>query len=74
MLVELAQRYRRQAEELLALRPLLANACSGDMASVEDALENEQKLERDADRRYWMPLFQELEELRHQGYNAEEEV
>jgi hypothetical protein len=74
MLVELAQRYRRQAEELLALRPLLANACSGDMASVEDALENEQKLERDADRQYWMPLFQELEELRHQGYNTEEEV
>ena len=74
MLVELAQRYRRQVEELLAMRPLLANACSGDMVSVEDALENEQKLERDADRRYWMPLFQELEELRHQGYNAEDEV
>lgn len=74
MLVELAQRYRGQAEELISSRALLANACSGDISSVEDSLENEQKLERDADRRYWMPLFQELEELRHLGYDSEEDV
>lgn len=74
MLVELAQNYRKQAEELLSSRTLLTNACSGDIYSIEESLEYEQKLEREADRQYWMPLFQELEELRHQDYNSEEEV
>jgi hypothetical protein len=74
MLVELAQRYREETEGLLSSRPLLANAIAGDKSSVEDGLEKEQKLERDADRRYWEPLFKELEGLRHLGYEPEEEV
>ncbi len=74
MLVELAQRYREQAESLIPSRPLLANACTGEESSVENDLEEEQKLEREADRRYWKLLFQELEELRGLGYDSEEDV
>lgn len=74
MLVELAQRYREQAESLIPSRPLLANATRGDESSIEADLEKEQKLEREADRRYWKPLFQELEQLRRLGYDSEEDV
>lgn len=74
ILVELAQRHPQQAQSLIPSRPLLANACSGDESSVEDDLEEEQKLERQADRRYWKPLFQELEELRRLSYGSEEDV
>lgn len=74
MLLELSQRYREQTEGLISSRPLLTIICRGDESAIEDELETEQKLERDADRRYWIPLFQELEELRHQDYNSEEEV
>jgi hypothetical protein len=74
MLVELAQQYKEQTESLMALRPLLAAAFTGDEFALEDALDKEQKLEREADRQYWKPLFQELEELRRSGYDSEEEV
>jgi len=74
MLVELAQRYRAEAESLIPSRPLLASACRGDESSVEADLEEEQKVEREADRRYWKPLFEELEELRRRGYGSEEDV
>jgi hypothetical protein len=59
---------------MLSARPLLADACSGRASSVEDGLEKEQKLERDADRQYWLPLFNELEALRHQKHESEEAV
>ena len=74
MLVELAQRYQAEAESLIPSRALLANALKGDESSTEDELEEERKTEREADRRYWKPLFEELEELRHRGYDSEARV
>ncbi len=74
MLIELAQRYRTETESMTLSRPLLAHAQSGDETSIEDGLEHEQKSERIADRQYWLPLFQELEELRRLGYDSEEDV
>lgn len=35
-----------------------------DRESLETALQQEEKHERDADRRYWQPLRRELERLR----------
>jgi hypothetical protein len=34
---------------------------------IEAALDNEERREREADRRYWAPLREELERLRHEG-------
>jgi len=34
---------------------------------IEAALEDEERREREADRRYWAPLREELERLRHEG-------
>lgn len=45
-------------------RPLLAHAASGDMDQVEAGLFIEEKAEREKDRRYWLPLRKELEDLR----------
>ena len=74
MLVELARQYEAEADSLIPSRPLLAYGSRGEEASIEAELEREQKLERQADRRYWEPLFQELEELRRQGHDSDELV
>jgi hypothetical protein len=46
-------------------RKLLAHAASGDRDRLEAALEEEEKRERENDRKYWRPLKQELERIRH---------
>jgi len=43
---------------------LLEHAASGDEESLASALQAEQEVEREADRRYWAPLKRELEQLR----------
>lgn len=66
LLVELARQFPR---ETLALadgsRPLLTAALQGDEAGIEAALSEEERIERTADRAYWIPLKQELERMRH---------
>lgn len=74
MLIELVQGYKAEAESLLHARPLLLSASKGNESSLETELEREQKLEREADRRYWQRLVHELEELRGRGYDPEEDV
>ena len=74
MLLELAKTYHDEARTLSRLRQVLAPACDGDEAAVEDALENEEKKERNADRLYWDPLRKELLELRRMNLPTEEEV
>ena len=48
---------------------LAANAASyGELVglnAIEEDLREEERLEREADRRYWEPLKKELEQLRH---------
>jgi len=74
MILDLVQRHSQLAKQLIPIRPLLDNAFTGSEFSIEEELEREQKLQRDADRKYWTPLLQELEELKSQGYESEEEV
>lgn len=74
MLMELVHHYKEEAEQITPHRPLLALALEGNESAVEDALEKEQKIEREADRRYWTPLFRELEKLRRNNDEIEEPV
>lgn len=74
MLLELAEQYSDIVDELSVIRPLLQAARRGDEFEVEQELDKEQKLERERDKQYWLPLVQELESLRSQGYDTEEEV
>lgn len=74
MLVELARRYPAETESLIPARPLLSHAQKENESSIETGLEKEQKLEREADRQYWIPLYQELQELRRLGHDSEEDV
>lgn len=70
ILVELAKKYPDLLSEVAKSRPLLSLAAAGDEASLTKALETEEKLEREADRIYWLPLRTELEKLRHQRHKA----
>jgi hypothetical protein len=64
LLIEAARQHRRVCERAVRRRPLLRYAIQGDSKALETALQQEEKHERDADRRYWQPLRSELEQLR----------
>jgi hypothetical protein len=64
LLVEAAAAYSERAYTLAARRPALAAAVSGDVESVREGIEAEEREERRKDREYWAPLKQELEQLR----------
>jgi len=65
LLVELAQRHSTLSRRLVSKRPLLAQAALGETKKLERALTVEESVERERDRRYWLPLRAELEKLRH---------
>ena len=65
LLLELAGRYPRRITIVQKIRPLLQFARSGEVRKLQQELEREERRERAADRRYWQPLRQELEYLRH---------
>jgi hypothetical protein len=67
LLVETASRYPDAARAVAARRIAVARAIEGDAGIVEEAMVEEERVEREADRRYWLPLRQELERLRHSG-------
>ena len=52
---------RRLARE----RKLLTLAARGDHQALSEALDHEERAEREKDRLYWLPLRQELERMRH---------
>ena len=60
-----AKQYPVLLAELVPQRPLLADIASATAEAIDQALQVEERLERDADRRYWAPLFKELEQIRH---------
>jgi hypothetical protein len=64
MLIDLAHRYPEVLHEVVNDRPLLGLAVPGSEGVLENALYEEERHEREADRRYWQPLKQELEQLR----------
>ena len=69
LLTEVAQRYPDRAAAQTPARPLLALADAGRLADLAAALEAEEAREREADRAYWVPLLQELHQLRHRRRN-----
>ncbi len=64
ILVDIALVAPQRCQALIASRPLLTHAATGDEALLAKALRAEEDAEREADRRYWAPLKQELEKLR----------
>jgi hypothetical protein len=65
MLIELACSYPQMLDEVVKKRELLAHAARGEKDKIEAALKEEEDREREADRKYWRPLKEELERLRH---------
>lgn len=65
LLIELAAGQGRLPTQLLRKRPLLKLARPGNELILAEALLKEERLEREADRQYWLPLRAELESLRH---------
>lgn len=63
LLIGLAQAHLSEARAG-AHRPAVAAAIGGDEASVQNALDAEERAERLADKAYWEPLKRELEQLR----------
>jgi hypothetical protein len=64
LLVEVARENTRLARQLSGKRPLLRLALAGKLDKLEAALAAEESIEREKDRRYWLPLRKDLEKLR----------
>jgi hypothetical protein len=64
LLMELVRGRGRLSSQLLRKRPLLRFAQAKKQSLLADALLEEEKRERAADRQYWTPLKKELEMLR----------
>jgi hypothetical protein len=65
LLEELVHNHPEAARGAAARRLLLDVAGAGDTDALERALLDEELRERAVDRRYWQPLREELERLRH---------
>ena len=65
MLIEAAQANAELTRALSKERPLLGLAASETSRELTDALNAEEKTERERDQLYWKPLKAELEQLRH---------
>ena len=65
LLIEIAQSHPKPCRRLAAERPLLAKAAAGQGDELERALHDEETVERQRDKLYWLPLRMELEKLRH---------
>jgi hypothetical protein len=64
LLIELAAAHPELCRKLTRQRSLLKLAASVEENDLLEALSEEERLEREADREYWMPLKSELERLR----------
>jgi len=63
LLIELAEKQKRIPIRLIRKRSLLKLAAPGNEAELAEALLEEERSEREADREYWIPLRAELEKL-----------
>lgn len=66
LLAEVAARFPQDARLVSDTRAAVEFARSGRVDDVQRALDEEMERERNADREYWRPLRQELEQLRRQ--------
>ncbi len=74
ILMALMRDYPSETETILLVRPVLHNVMVGNESAIAEALQQEEKLVREIDREYWLPLKKELEDLRHTDINIEEVV
>jgi hypothetical protein len=65
LLIELSVVRGLPRKRLITKRPLLKLAAPGKELDLAEALLEEERAERAADRQYWAPLRAELEKLRH---------
>ena len=65
LLIELVQEQGKLPPQLFRKRPLLRFGQAKNESLLANALLEEEKRERAADRQYWTPLKKELEMLRH---------
>ena len=64
LLIEIADKYKKQVPCVLKERPLLALACANSIKDLQKALIDEEIAEREKDREYWNPLKEDLERIR----------
>ena len=64
LLIEVATAHPEIARKCEKLRPLLGAAITGDEILLAEALFEEEREQREADKQYWQPLKAELEQLR----------
>jgi hypothetical protein len=64
LLCEIALENPSCLEENIAKRPLLKSALAGNISNLRTLLVEEENIEREKDRAYWLPLRKELEMLR----------
>jgi hypothetical protein len=69
LLIPLRKKFKTQADNLLTLRPLLAQALSGKEEGIRVLLKEEEEHARKLDKEYWAPLRQELEIWRRERPN-----
>ena len=69
LLVTLRKKFESQSDNLLSLRPLLAQALPGQEEGIRVLLKEEEEHERKLDKEYWAPLRQELEKWRRERPN-----
>jgi hypothetical protein len=70
LLLEMVARFPEEAAEVASRRRAVAEALTGDRKAVEGAMGEEMEKEREADRAYWAPLRQELEQLRRARFRG----
>ncbi len=66
LLIELASKHKHLCREMAASRSLLKNIENMTVDEVQLELQKEEDIEKDRDRKYWMPLKKELESWRHE--------
>jgi len=71
LLITLRKEFENQADELIAQRPLLSRALSGNEPVLRDLLKQEEEQERKLDEEYWAPLRRELEQWRRERINLD---
>jgi hypothetical protein len=64
LLILLTANFPENTRALSSRRPVLDAAIQGDIDSLTQALDHEEKEERSKDRQYWEPLKRELEQFR----------
>ncbi len=65
LLLDIAKRFPSEAASVAGSRAAVNMALRGDMGLVEQALRDEEAIERKLDFEYWAPLREELECMRH---------